>query len=84
MKKKKLRSEKGFDTGFDAGKIGIDFSSSLRTEGLSQVVKLPPMDIPLWMAMEIEAQAKLQANSKASVVRQLLVEAIRAKKKAAA
>ena len=81
MKKKIRLRNKDFDSDFDEGKLVVDFDGAIKTEGLSNVVKLPPMDIPLWIAIEIEAQAKLQANSKASVVRQFLVEAIRAREK---
>jgi len=55
----------------------------MRTDGLSKVVKLPPITIPVWLAAEIESLSQIQANSKASVIRQLLVEAIEAKKKSA-
>ncbi|MBI2339152.1 MAG: hypothetical protein HYU99_02135 [Deltaproteobacteria bacterium] len=44
---------------------------------------LPPLSIPAWLAAEIAKLARLQANSKASVVRQLLVAAIEAKRRAA-
>ena len=47
------------------------------------MVKLPPITIPAWLAAEIESISQLLANSKASVIRQLLVEAIEAKKKTA-
>ena len=83
MKKKKLQKIGAFDDAFDSGKIGVDFSGGLVTEGLGKLVKVPPMTIPAWLALEIENISKLQANSKASVIRQLLVEAIEAKHKAA-
>ena len=80
MKKSSKPKKPGFDEGFDAGEEGIDFSKAIHTEGLSKVVKLPPITIPAWLAAEIESISQLQANSKASVIRQLLVEAIEAKK----
>jgi hypothetical protein len=83
MKKKGKHDIKDFDKAFDEGKVGIDFSKGVVTEGLGKVVKLPPLSIPAWLALEIETLSKIQANSKSSVVRQLLVEAIQAKKKAA-
>ena len=83
MKKKSRQKTKNFDREFDSGKTTIDFSSGVMTEGLSKVVMLPPLSIPAWLAAEIEKLACLQANSKASVVRQLLVAAIEAKKRAA-
>ena len=83
MKKKSKPKTKDFDKEFDAGRVTIDFSKAQRTEGLSQVIKLPPMTIPTWLNAEIEKLARLQANSKASVVRQLLVAAIEAKRRAA-
>ncbi|MBF0106393.1 MAG: hypothetical protein HQM16_13835 [Deltaproteobacteria bacterium] len=76
MKKKNKQKSKDFDKDFDEGRAIIDFSSSLRTEGLSQVIKLPPLTIPAWLNAEIEKIAQLQANSKSSVIRQLLVEAL--------
>jgi hypothetical protein len=83
MKKKSSPKKRGFDEQFDAGEVDIDFSKGVRTEGLGKVVRLPPMTIPVWLAAEIESLSQLQANSKASVIRQLLVEAIEAKKKSA-
>jgi hypothetical protein len=83
VKKKSKRAEQGFDHEFDEGRAVIDFSRAIPTEGLSQVVKLPPIAIPAWLALEIEGLARLQANSKASVVRQLLVEAVRKRKESA-
>jgi hypothetical protein len=83
MKKKakqKPKESKNFDERFDEGEEVIDFSSGLVTEGLSKTVKLPPMDVPAWLAAEIEHLAQFQANSKASVVRQLLVEAMEARR----
>lgn len=76
MKKKNKQKNKDFDKEFDNGHAVIDFSGALRTEGLSQVIKLPPLTIPAWLNVEIEKMAKLQANSKSSVIRQLLVEAL--------
>lgn len=81
MKKKEKHEKKGFDERFDAGEEVINFSSGVVTEGLSKTMKLPPMDVPAWLAVEIERLAQFQANSKASVVRQLLVEAIEARKR---
>lgn len=83
MQKKNKPSLKDFDQAFDKGKETIDFSRGIVTEGLSQVVKLPPLSIPAWLALEIEKLSKIQANSKAAIVRQLLVEAVQARKKAA-
>lgn len=68
---------------FDSGKTTIDFRNGIITEGLSKVVKLPPLSIPTWLSIEIDNISKLQANSKAAVVRQLLVEAVKQKRKAA-
>jgi hypothetical protein len=76
MKNKIKPKPKGFDERFDDGEASIDFSAGVVTAGLSKTVKLPPMDVPAWLAVEIEHLAQFQANSKASVVRQLLVEAI--------
>ena len=81
MKKNKLKI-KDFDEGFDKGEIGIDFKNGILTEGLSKVVKIPPMTIPAWVALEIEKLSKIQANSKTAIIRQLLVEAIQKKQKA--
>lgn len=83
MKKKNKQKIKDFDEAFDKGKAQINFKDGTLTDGLSQVVKVPPMNIPAWLALEIENISKEQANSKASVIRQLLVEAIQAKRKAA-
>ena len=83
MKKKakqKQKDSKNFDERFDDGEESINFSSGIVTDGLSKSIKLPPMDVPAWLAVEIEHLAQFQANSKASVVRQLLVEAIQARK----
>lgn len=76
MKKKNKQKTKDFDKSFDEGRAVIDFSQSLKTEGLSKVIKLPPLTIPAWLNAEIEKIAQLQANSKSSVIRQLLVEAL--------
>ena len=74
---KKIRQKnKDFDQAFDEGDVSIDFRSGVRTEGLGKVVKFPPLSIPVWLAVEIEGLSKVQANSRASVVRQLLVEAV--------
>lgn len=81
MKKKSKLEKKDFDQRFDDGEEVIDISSGLLTEGLGKTIKLPPMDIPTWLAIEIERLSRFQANSKASVVRQLLVEAIEARKR---
>jgi len=82
MMKRSRQKIEDFDRDFDEGKVAVDFSSGILTHGLSQVVKLPPLNIPAWLALEIEKLSKIQANSKASVVRQLLVEAVEAKRKA--
>lgn len=76
MKKKSKPKTKDFDKDFDEGRVTVDFSRSIRTEGLSQVIKLPPLTIPAWINAEIEKIAQLQANSKSAVIRQLLVEAL--------
>lgn len=81
MKKKNKPKKKGFDEQFDAGEVAVDFSKGIVTEGLSKTIKLPPMDIPVWLSVEIERLAAFQANSKASVVRQLLVEALEIRKR---
>lgn len=81
MKKKDKQGKKDFDERFDKGEVNVDFSSGVVTEGLSKTMKLPPMDLPTWLAVEIERLAQFQANSKASVVRQLLVEALEARKR---
>lgn len=81
MKKKDRHEKKGFDERFDSGEAVIDFSKGIMTEGLGKTLKLPPMDLPAWLAIEIERLAQFQANSKASVVRQLLVEAIEARRR---
>ena len=81
MKKKNKQKKKGFDEAFDSGKVSIDFTSAIPTEGLTETIKFPPIDIPAWLAAEIERLAQFQANSKSSVVRQLLVEAIEARKR---
>lgn len=81
MRKKDKQKKKGFDEKFDAGEVSINFSSGVITEGLGKTMKLPPMDIPTWLALEIEKIAQFQSNSKASVVRQLLVDAIEARKR---
>ena len=83
MKKKakqKQKDSKSFDERFDEGEETVDFSSGVMTEGLSKTIKLPPMDVPAWLGAEIEHLARFQANSKASVVRQLLVEAMEARR----
>lgn len=80
MKNKNKPKKKGFDERFDAGQESIDFSSGILTEGLSKTMKLPPMDVPTWLAIEIEHLAQFQANSKASIIRQLLVEAIESRR----
>lgn len=80
MKRRDRQKKKGFDERFDAGEETIDFSSGVVTEGLGKTIKLPPMNVPNWLALEIERLAQFQANSRASVVRQLLVEAIEARK----
>lgn len=81
MKKRDKQKKKGFDEKFDEGEVSINFSSGVMTEGLSKTMKLPPMDIPAWLALEIDRMAQFQANSRASVIRQLLVEALEARKR---
>lgn len=76
MKKKNKQNSRDFDKEFDEGHTIIDFSHAIRTEGLSQLIKLPPLTIPTWLNTEIEKIAQLQANSKSAVIRQLLVEAM--------
>ena len=61
MKKNKLKI-KDFDEDFDKGEIGIDFKNGILTEGLSKVVKIPPMTIPAWVALEIEKLSKIHDN----------------------
>lgn len=81
MKKKTKPKKKGFDALFDAGKAAIDFSTGVVTKGLSKTVKLPPLDVPGWLGLMIDRIAEFQANSRASVVRQLLVEAIESRRR---
>lgn len=81
-KKKSKRKKKDFDEKFDRGEIEIDFSDGNLNDGLSKTKKLPPIVIPAWVSVEIESLSKIQANSKASVVRQLLVEALKNRKSA--
>lgn len=81
MKKRVRQGIRDFDRDFDRGKVRIDFSQGRLTEGLSKVVTLPPLTVPIWLAAEIEGLSKRQANSKSAVIRQLLVEAIEAKKR---
>ena len=76
MKKKTRQDKKDFDDRFDEGQEPIDFSKGVVTKGLSQSFKLPPLTIPSWVVLEIDQIAQLQANSRAAVIRQLLVEAI--------
>ena len=83
MKKNTKQKNKDYDVKFDDGEVAIDFSKAKATDGLSKLVKLPPITIPGWLAVEIENLAKLQANPRASVVRQLLVEAISKRKESA-
>lgn len=80
MKKNKLKI-KDFDEAFDKSEVGVDFKHGILTEGLSKVVTIPPITIPAWLALEIEKISKIQANSRAAIIRQLLVEAIQAKQK---
>ena len=79
MQKRSKPKRRDFDQAFDEGSVEIDFSTGTITEGLSSTVKLPPTDIPAWLSMEIDRLAKFQANSRASVIRQLLVEAVEAR-----
>lgn len=81
MKKKSKQKIEDFDRAFDSGRITVDFSEGVITNGLSQVVKISHLVIPLWLSAEIEMISKIQANSKSSVLRQLLVEAIEARKR---
>jgi len=83
VKKKNKQNLKEFDKSFDNGKKEIDFSKGIVSEGLSKVVKLPPIDIPSWLAIEIEKLAKRQGNSRAAIIRQLLTFAIEEKIKKA-
>lgn len=76
MKKKKKQKIEAFDEAFDDGKIVLDFGRAVKTKGLSQLVKLPPLSIPAWINAELERLAQFQANSKSAVIRQLLVEAL--------
>lgn len=76
MKKKIKPNKKDFDEIFDNAKEPIDFSGGTVTTGLSQSFKLPPLNIPSWVVAKIDQIATLQANSRAAVVRQLLVEAL--------
>lgn len=76
MKKKNKLKQKDFDEAFDTGNVTIDFSQGIKTHGLSQTVKLPPLTIPTWIHAEIEKISQLQANSRSSVIRQLLAEAL--------
>ncbi|HBQ21548.1 MAG: hypothetical protein A2Z91_02235 [Deltaproteobacteria bacterium GWA2_38_16] len=80
MKKNKQKIEV-FDEAFDKGEASINFEQGIVTEGLSKIVKLPPITIPAWLALEIDMLSKLQANSRAAIIRQLLVEAIQKKRK---
>ncbi len=82
MKKNKQKIE-DFDEAFDEGRVAVNFQNGVMTEGMSRLVKLPPLSIPAWLALEIDTISKLQANSRSSVIRQLLVEAIEAKRKVA-
>ena len=52
MKKDSKPKKAGFDERFDEGEEGIDFSKAIHTEGLSKIVKLPPMTIPAWLAAD--------------------------------
>ncbi|MBU0506597.1 MAG: hypothetical protein ABII18_02170 [bacterium] len=81
MKKKNKQNKKDFDQRFDDGLETIDFSTGEITEGLSKVIKIPPMTIPAWLNAEIEKLARLQANPKTAIIRQLLVEALMSRKK---
>ena len=79
MKKSRKQKTKGFDAAFDSGERSIDFSAGIPTEGLSKLVRLPPIEIPAYLAAEIDKLAKLQGNSRAAVIRQLLLSAIEAR-----
>lgn len=76
MKRKHRQKKRGFDELFDAGKVAVNFSHGVMTKGLSRTIKLPPLDVPGWLGLLIGRIAEFQANSRASVIRQLLVEAI--------
>jgi hypothetical protein len=76
MTKKTKPKTKDFDQEFDEGKTSVDFSNGVLTKGLSNLITLPPLTIPGWLNAELERIAQLQANSKAAIVRQLLVEAL--------
>lgn len=84
MKKKDKQGLMAFDEAFDKGETTIDFRNGVVTQGLSKVIKLPPLTIPAWLALEIEQLSKTQANSKSAVIRQLLVEAVEARRHRAA
>ncbi len=79
MKKRSKLKSKDFDEQFDAGTAPIDFSGGVKTAGLSKTIKLPPMDVPAWIAAAVARIAQFQANSKTAVIRQLLVEALEAR-----
>ena len=81
MRKQNKQKQKDFDDRFDDGEQSIDFSSGVVTDGLGTTMKLPPMDVPAWLALEIERLARFQANSKSSIVRQLLVEALESRRR---
>ena len=75
--KKQSKSKiKNFDQAFDDGKASVNFTNGVLTKGLSNLITLPPLTIPGWLNAELERIAQLQANSKAAIVRQLLVEAL--------
>ena len=81
--KKNRQKLKEFDEAFDNGEVEIDFSKGIVNQGLSKFVKLPPIDIPSWLALEIEKIAKLQGNTRAAVIRQLLTMAVEEKQRKA-
>ena len=79
MRKKSRPKQEGFDARFDDGEAIVDFSMGVLTKGLSKTTQFPPMELPGWLAAEIERLATFHANTKTAVVRQLLVEAIQAR-----
>ena len=79
--KKNKQNKKAFDESFDQGEVEIDFSSGFVTEGLGKTIKLPPLDIPSWMHLEISRLAKRQGNNRSSVIRQLLYASLMRRKK---
>ena len=79
MTKKNKPKTKDFDTAFDNAETSIDFSQAVKTKGLSKTVKLAPLNIPGWMAAEIDNLSKHQANPRSTVIRQLLTAGLKQK-----